>query len=73
MVNNGDLFRKVMKFSKELKMSAMGGPGPDGREGFPHPEHGRHGGPPMPPPPFGDGERPPFPPPEQDLIPGIYS
>ena len=63
MVNNGDLFRKVMRFSKELKMSAMGGSGPDGREGFPHHGHGRHGGPPIPPPPFGDGERPPFPPP----------
>lgn len=63
MVNNGDLFRKVMVFSKELKMSAMGGSGPDGREGCPHHGHRRHGGPPMPPPPFGDGERPPFPPP----------
>ena len=48
MVNNGDLFRKVMMFSKELKMSAMGGPGADGREGFPHPGHVRHGGPTMP-------------------------
>ena len=62
MVNNGDLFRKVMMFSKELKMSAMRGRGADGREGFPHPGHVRHGGPTMPPPPFGDGERPPFPP-----------
>ena len=65
MVNNGDLFRKIMIFSKELKMSAAGGPGPEERAGFHHRpgHHGRHGGPPMPPPPFGDGERPPFPPP----------
>lgn len=73
MVRNSDLFKKIMRFSKELKMSA-GGPF-DRKPGFP-PFRGpeMQGGRMMPPPPFGDqrgfGEpqgndgnrRPPMPP-----------
>ena len=74
MVKNSDLFKKVMMFSRELRMAAMfnGGPGKGdfpphgfgpgkfGGPPFPHP-FGEEGKPPFPHPFGGDG-KPPFPP-----------
>lgn len=60
MVKNSELFRKIMMFSKELKISAFKAHGEGPRGHFPTgPE--MHGGCHMPPPPF-DG-KPPFHPP----------
>ena len=59
MVKNSELFRKIMMFSKELKISAFKAHGEGPRGHFPSgPE--MQGGCHMPPPPF-DG-KPPFPP-----------
>ena len=80
MVRNSELFKKIMKFSRELKMSAMlnggpskgdlppHGPGTFGRPPFP-PHFGSDDKPPFPHPFHGEG-RPPFPPPGCDRRPG---
>ena len=80
MVRNSELFKKIMRFSRELKMSAMlnggpskgdlppHGPGDFGRPPFP-PHFGSDDKPPFPRPFRGEG-RPPFPPPGCDRRPG---
>ena len=68
MVKNSDLFRKIMMFSKEIKLSAfkmngpMGGPPGFPPGAFPHgPGQEMHGKPPFPP-GFEGAGKPPFPP-----------
>ncbi len=68
MIKNSDLFRKIMMFSKEIKLSAfkmngpMGGPPGFPPGAFPHgPGQEMHGKPPFPP-GFEGAGKPPFPP-----------